>query len=140
MKWSGQRSTGPACSSLVFPIPGLLRMSFFAKPVPSYARHASVPAFAVDQARQGVAASVAADGFEHEFNRRFWRRHAGVVRREQNSRMVPEWMAGGQRLGFGYIENRRRQNAAVERVDQIVRDQVSTAPDIDQLGAARQRF
>ena len=38
--------------------------------------------------RQGFAAAVAVDGFEYEFNRRFRRRHACDMWREQNARMA----------------------------------------------------
>jgi hypothetical protein len=65
----------------------------------------SVTAFTIDTTRQGFAAAVATDGFEHEFNRRLRRRHACDMWRKENSRMVPERMAFGQRLVFGDVEN-----------------------------------
>src|SRR5882724_10394673 len=49
-------------------------------------------------ARVGFTAAVATDGLEYEFNRRFRRRHACDMWREENARMAPERMARRQRL------------------------------------------
>jgi hypothetical protein len=65
----------------------------------------SVTAYTIDTPRQGLAAAVAADGFEHKINRCFRRRHACDMWREENPRMASERVARRQRLVFGDVKN-----------------------------------
>src|SRR5882724_3491656 len=98
----------------------------------------SVSPFTIHAAWQGFAAPMTANGLQHEFNRRFRRRHACDMRRQENARIAPERMVRRQRLRFGDVENGGRQHAAFECVDQIGFDQMAASPDIEQSRTSRQ--
>ena len=63
---------------------------------------------------------------------------AGDMRRHQHLRMVPERAAGRQRLLAEHVQRGAAEMAGVERLDQVVLDQVLAARDVDHAGAVRQ--
>src|SRR6516165_8947205 len=60
------------------------------------------------------------------------------MRRHDDARVMPEGVAGGQRLGAEHIEYGGRELAAAKRIEKILLDQMPATGGVDQRGAFRQ--
>ena len=69
---------------------------------------------------------------DDQFGRLVGQRNAGAVRRDDDVRVVPEWMIVWQRFLSKDIQHRAAGPIAIQCIEQILLDQVLAAADVDQ--------
>ena len=96
----------------------------------------SVTARAIDQSDECLAARKAAQIFDHRECCRPGLRHARDVRRDTHPGMRPQRIVAWQRLRIRDVEHGFGQMSAVERLQQVRRDELCAASDVHETRAA----
>ena len=86
-----------------------------------------------------MAGFEAAEVVEDEGGGGFGVGRAGDVRGDEDARVGPEGVLGGERLSAEDVEGGGGELAAVEGGDQVILDEVAAAAGVDEGGAAGER-